>query len=176
MAKKLLPYIGIPFLLAVYLAFRVMSDDILTIFRAAILIAFGYIAAYGDIKTRKVPNKLIVAMLASWALHTSISVVVNIEAAPMLLVQSLIGGAAAGGFFFFIYLVSRKGIGGGDVKFIAVTGLFLTFAKVMPMLLISSLLAALTSGILLLTKRATMKSAIPLVPFLYIGTLMTLLL
>ena len=146
------------------------------IIRSTILICFGYIASYNDLKTRKVSNKFVLIFLAAWLLFISVYVVYHIDSALSVIISSLISGAAAGGFFLFVYLVSRGGIGGGDVKFIAVMGLFLTFAKLMQILLVSSLLAVIVSVILLIMKRATMKTAIPLVPFLFIGVLTTLLL
>ena len=174
--KKLLPYAAIPLIIVAYLVLKYKADDIMTILRSVSLIAFGYVAAYLDFKTRKVPNKLVLIMLAVWAVLMAGYVIVDIEPAIKLLVQSLIGGAAAGGLFLAIYYVSRKGVGGGDIKLIAVMGLFMTMAKLMPMLFFSALSSALFSAVLLITKRATMKSAIPLVPFLYLGTLIIIFL
>lgn len=174
MARKMLPYIGIPILAAAWLALRYRVCDAQTIIRAEMLIVFGYVAAYSDLKTRRVPNRLVLTMLAAWAAFMAVYIVFDTESALELLIPSLIGGAAGGGFFLFLYIVSRRGIGGGDVKLIAVMGLFLTFAKLMPVLFFSSLLTAVVSAVLLVTKRATMKTAIPLVPFLYVGTLITI--
>ena len=171
-----LPLIGIPMLIAAFFLLGRGSYSVITALFSMLLIGFGYIAAYIDFKIRKVPNKLVLAMLVCWVVIMSVYVFVDITSATQLLTQSLIGGLAAGVFFLFIYLISRKGLGGGDVKLVAVMGLYLTFAQLMPMLFFSSILAALVSGILLLTKRATMKSSIPLVPFLYIGVLATIFL
>jgi len=170
-SKKMLPYIAIPFIIALYLVFKYKTDDIMTIIRSLSLISFGYIAAYSDLKTRTIPNKLILIILVVWVVLMSIHIIIDIEPAIKSLTQSLISSTAGGGFFLAIYFISRKGIGGGDVKLIAVMGLFMTLAKLMTMLFFSSLVTALVSGILLITKRATMKTAIPLVPFLYLGTL-----
>lgn len=174
--KSLLPLLGIPIIIAAYLIFIASNHDFITLIRFSMVIGFGYVAAYVDFKIRKVPNKLVLAMLTCWAVIMSVYIFIDISSAIRLLVQSLIGGGTAGVFFLFIYLVSRKGLGGGDVKLVAVMGLYLTFAQLMPMLFFSSILAALFSGILLLTKRATMKSSIPLVPFLYLGALATIFL
>jgi Flp pilus assembly protein protease CpaA len=172
--NHLLPYTVIPLIVALYLALHYKTDDVMTILRSVTLISFGYIAAYLDFRIRKVPNKLVLAMLSVWVVIMSGYIILDVESAVTLLIQSLIGGAAAGFFFMMIYLVSRKGIGGGDVKLIAVMGLFMTLAKLMPMLFFSSLLTSVVSAVLLLTKRATMKTAIPLVPFLYFGTLLVI--
>ena len=172
--RLLLPFLFIPAAAAMYLILKLRTDDVLTICRALALIGFGFTAAYIDLRMRKVPNRLVLALLVIWLALTAVHIIIAIEPALSVLVQSLIAGAAAGGFFLFIYMVSRKGIGGGDVKLFAVIGLYMTFTKVMQILFFCSLLTVLVSAVLLITKRATMKSAIPLVPFLYIGMLIVL--
>ena len=173
-ARRLLPYVGIPLIAAVYLALMPAGGDWAALARALTLIGFGYVAAYTDLRIRKVSNRLVLTMLTAWLLIMALYIFTDIEAAIAFLIPSLIGGAAGGGFFLVMYLISSKGIGGGDIKLITAVGLLLTFAKLMPMLFVSSLLTALVAGGLLLTKRATMKTAIPLVPFLYAGILAVL--
>ena len=176
--QKPLHYLGIPLIAGAYLTLKLpailAAGDWITLTRALALIGFGYVAAYTDLRARIVANKLVLAMLAAWLLIMAVYVLTDIEGATGLLAPSLIGCAAGGGFFLVMYLVSGKGIGGGDIKLITVIGLFLTFTKLMPMLFVSSLLTALVAGGLLLTKRATMKTAITLVPFLYVGILVVL--
>jgi leader peptidase (prepilin peptidase)/N-methyltransferase len=174
--KKYIPFAGPAFICALYLALCAKSNDIFTLVCGVLLIVFGFIAAYLDLRTRKIPNKLVLLMLGAWLAAMAVYVIADIESAVTRIMPSLTGGAAAGGFFLLLYLVSRKGVGGGDVKFIAASGLYLTFARLMPALFFSSLLAALASAVLLLTKRATVKTAIPLAPFLYAGILLTLFL
>jgi leader peptidase (prepilin peptidase)/N-methyltransferase len=174
--KKYLPFAAPAVICALYLALRAESRDAFTLVCGVLLIGFGFVAAYMDLRTRKIPNKLMLLMLGAWLAAMAVYVIADIESAIARIPSSLIGGASAGGFFLLLYLVSRKGVGGGDVKFIAVSGLYLTFARLMPALFFSSLLAALASAVLLLTKRATVKTAIPLAPFLYAGILLTLFL
>jgi len=172
--KKLTPFAGLPVIAGAYLVVMITTHDWFTITRALMLIVFGYIASYSDLRTRLVPNKLVLAMLVAWLSVTALYILIDIQSAMGFLLPSLIGGLSGGGFFLIMYLVSGKGIGGGDIKLITVIGLFLTFAKLLPMLFISSLLIALFAGALLLMKKATMKSAIPMVPFLYAGVLVVL--
>ena len=178
--RALLPYIGVPLIVAAYLALKLPgqtpSPDWVGLARAVVLISFGYVAAYGDWKTRKVPNLLVLAMLGVWGAIAVLYILLDFGGAMGFLAASLIGGAVGGGFFLVVYLVSRKGLGGGDVKLMAAMGLFLTFRNLLGMLFFSSMLTALVSAVLLLTKRATMRTAIPFVPFLYAGTLVTIFL
>ncbi len=72
-----------------------------------------------------------------------------------------------------VYLVSRGGLGGGDVKLMAASGLYLGFQKVMQAMLYGSILAALTGGGLILMRKIGRKDTIPLIPFLYAGILLS---
>ena len=174
--NKLLPYLGLPVLITLYLFLKLKTDDAFTIMRSVLLIGFFYTAAIFDIKTRKIPNKLVLLMLSVWVVFMAVYVIIDIKAAATAIVQALVSCAAAGVFFLVIYLISRKGLGGGDVKLAAVMGLYLTLTRLMPVLFLTSVITALVSAVLLITKRATMKTAIPLVPFLCLGTYITILL
>lgn len=90
--------------------------------------------------------------------------------------DGLCGSVCAFVFFFAIYLCSRKrGMGLGDACISlgigAVLGLKLTFVA----LYIAFVFGALYSIPLLITKRATRKAALPMLPFLSAGVLATLL-
>lgn len=84
------------------------------------------------------------------------------------------------GFFlvsvpFLIVALLTNGIGGGDIKLYAVIGLFLGWKITIVSLLITLILASIFSIILMIAKKATKKSQIPLVPFISIGTFISLL-
>ena len=73
---------------------------------------------------------------------------INTDLAVSMLINSVLGFLMGGGMFLFVYIVSRKGLGGGDVKFMAATGLFVTINKILGVMLYGSILAALTGGLL----------------------------
>jgi leader peptidase (prepilin peptidase)/N-methyltransferase len=91
-----------------------------------------------------------------------------------------IGRAAAGGgiglgIFLLIVIVSRGGMGWGDVKLAALIGLVTGFPLVFIALLIGVILGGVAAVILLLSKIKKRKQAIPFGPFLAIATIVTLL-
>ena len=96
---------------------------------------------------------------------------INTDNGVKALTDSLYGMALGGGLFLLVYLFSRRGLGGGDVKFMAAAGLYLGFSGVIPAILYGTILAALTGLILILLKKIKRKDAIPLAPFLFIGIL-----
>ena len=150
--------------------------DSFIMLRYEILAIFGYIAAVFDIKLKKIPNSLILATIAAWVLIMTPKLFLDADSAIMLLVDSTIGFAIGGGIFLFVYIISRKGIGGGDIKFMAVTGLYLGYYGVLPAMLCGTISAALTGFALILLKKIGRKDAIPLAPFLCAGILVTVFL
>ena len=87
------------------------------------------------------------------------------------LVQALIGGAGAFVAFFLIALIGRGAMGMGDVKLAGVIGLMVGYPLVLPALLGGILLGGLAAAILLITRRATRKTAIAYAPYLCVGAL-----
>ena len=138
----------------------------------SLLIIFGYIAMVFDINTKRIPNILVLLMLTGWLLLMPVSLIA-LDIDIGLFLDSLYGMLIGGGLFLLVYLLSSKGLGGGDVKFMAVAGLYLGFSNTVPAILYGTVLAALTGLILLMTKKIGRKDAIPLVPFLFAGIIIT---
>ena len=149
--------------------------DPFLLFLYELLLVFGYIATVIDIKEKRIPNKLILTMIGVWVISIVAKIFFDIEVAVILLIDSLIGFAIGGGLFFIVYLVSRKGLGGGDVKFMAAAGLYLGFTKLLSAMLYGTLLAAIVAVTLLLIKKIGRKDSIPLAPFLFLGILVAVI-
>ena len=176
---KLLPYCGMPAIAAALPAVRAtraVHSDMLGLICGELIIIFGYIVAVGDLKAKRIPNSVLLAMFASWALVISYQVAVNTEQSITPLMDSAAGFVVGGGLFLLVYLISGKGLGGGDVKFMAVAGLYLGLGATITVILCGTILAALTGTVLILLKKIGRKDAIPLAPFLYTGILLTVFL
>ena len=121
----ILPYAGLPILMAgLWLAKRDgLSAPVLLL--REVLLAFGYAASLGDLWEKRVPNALLGMMLGAWVLVIMPQLFWQTERALVLLVSGIIGFLLGGILFLTVYLVSRKGLGGGDVKLMAVSGLYL---------------------------------------------------
>ncbi len=169
-AYGLLPVI----LVSVYL-FNVDRIEAFPLLLRLILLAFGYLAAVGDIQRQVVPNQLVLMMLGAWTLVMIPQLFLHIQETVPLLMNGLIGAAVAGAVFLTVYLISRGGLGGGDVKFMTAAGLYLGLNGVLPVMLTGSVLAALTGTILIAAKKLDRKGAIALIPFLYVGIVLTML-
>lgn len=88
---------------------------------------------------------------------------------------ALIGGAAGFVLFFLIALVSRGGMGLGDVKMAGLIGLAVGVPDVFTAILLAVLCGGLVAIILLAFKIKRRKEGIPFGPFLAVGAMATLL-
>lgn len=89
-------------------------------------------------------------------------------------VESLVGILVGGGSFFAIAygyekIAGREGLGGGDVKLLAMIGAWLGYKNVFIVILLSSLLGSLVGIAVMLIQRRDMKTAIPFGPFLSVS-------
>ena len=173
--KSILPFVILPVILAAVFILQAGRLGAFTLLKYEIIATFGYIAAVGDIKTKHIPNSLILLMFAVWVCVMAFHVLFDIHSAIPMIINSLLGLTISGIMFLVVYLLSRKGLGGGDVKFMAAAGLYLGAGGSLSAIFIGTTLAALVGLTLVLLKKIGRKDAFPLVPFLYTGILVTIL-
>ncbi len=99
----------------------------------------------------------------------------NIVGGMQTLQNSLLGFVAGGGLFLVIALVSRGGMGGGDVKLAAMLGVFLGWQDVLLSFFFAFIFGALVGLILIVTKIKSRKDYIPFGPFMVLGALIVIL-
>ena len=126
-----------------------------------------------DIAKKIVPNRIIVAALFIWMLVLSIAIIFNTMQGVALLGNSLIGGIIAGAIFLLCYVITKKKLGAGDVKFAFVLGLYMTATRMFGGIFYGSVLCCLFCLIQIIRKKLTFKSGVPMIPFLYMGCLVT---
>jgi leader peptidase (prepilin peptidase)/N-methyltransferase len=97
---------------------------------------------------------------------------------PMLsidVVDKLIAFFVGGGLLLLIAVVSRGGMGGGDVKFAAVLGIWLGWKLTLFALLLSFLFGGIGSALVLIFKLKGRKDYIPFGPFIALGVFVSML-
>lgn len=87
----------------------------------------------------------------------------------------LLGALLGGGLFLLIAIVSRGGMGGGDIKFAAALGLWLGWKFTLLAVFLSFVFGGLGGMILLLLKRKGRKDMIPFGPFIALGAFVAML-
>lgn len=135
------------------------------IFSALIVIFFI------DLEHQIIPNRLnLFIFLTSLLFKTLLCSFYN---RPFELLNSLLGLIVSGGIFLLIILLSRGGMGGGDMKLIGVLGFILGLEKIVLTILISFILGAFISIILLLLKIKDRKDPIAFGPFICLAFMVT---
>jgi leader peptidase (prepilin peptidase)/N-methyltransferase len=121
-------------------------------------------------------NKIVFpAIVASIVISAAFSLFLpDIEIVPFI-GRAAIGGGIGLVIFFLIVIVSRGGMGWGDVKLAALIGLATGFPLIFIALLIGVVLGGVAAALLLVFKIKKRKEAIPFGPFLAIAAIATLL-
>ncbi len=87
---------------------------------------------------------------------------------------SLSGFLVGGGLFYLIAVLSRGGMGGGDIKMMAMVGALMGWKSVLLTMFLGSLAGSVVGLFLMIFKGKGRKSKIPFGPFLALGTIITL--
>ncbi len=90
------------------------------------------------------------------------------------LVASLLAAAGAGAFFLLVAILSRGGMGGGDIKLAAMMGAFLSWPAITVALLLAFTIGAAAGVLLMATRRRSRKDPIPFGPSLAVGGVIAL--
>jgi leader peptidase (prepilin peptidase)/N-methyltransferase len=93
---------------------------------------------------------------------------------PVGIVNAIIGMCLGGGLFFLVAFLSRGGMGGGDIKLVAMMGAFLGWREVLVTIFLGALLGAAVGVGLMLLKKKGRKDPLPFGPFLAIGALIAM--
>lgn len=124
-----------------------------------------------DLDQQLIPDGLILIIAAAGVLYL---LAVQVPRFGMMnLLDNVIGFAVGGGVFFFISVVSKGGMGGGDIKLMAVLGLWFGWEKLLFLMLCSFVGGAFISILLLILKRKGRKDAIPFGPFIALAAYFT---
>ncbi len=89
-------------------------------------------------------------------------------------INSLLGFLLGGGLFYLLAVLSRGGMGGGDIKFIAAAGALLGWQKVLLVIVLGATLGSIVGLALMVVQNKDRKTQIPFGPFLAVGTLIAI--
>lgn len=150
-----------------YLRYGFGVDFIFYSLMSSVLLAIIFI----DFKEMIIPDSLVLSIVV----FTIIYKIVNyfVYGLSLDLFGSILGMLIAGGLFLTIVLLSRGGMGGGDVTLIGALGFVLGVKYILLNIFLSFILGAIISVFLLAAKIKTRKDPIPFGPFIALGFFMT---
>ncbi|MDR2649281.1 MAG: A24 family peptidase [Clostridiales bacterium] len=122
-----------------------------------------------DLRLRVLPNIINAAGVVLAFLISLIRGAAGPSASPI--VDFFAGGAACGVPLLLIAIVSKRGMGMGDVKFAALIGTFLGVYSGLCALWLSIVMGGVYGAVLIILKKATRKTPVPFGPFMVLGAL-----
>lgn len=162
---------ALPVILGFYLGFKAAGQMPTLLLLRLILLTVFYVASLTDLREKRIPNPLVVILALAWLLILAPLMLYSQETAIAIGLSGLIGFLISSAVLLVVYFVSRRGLGGGDVKLMSVSGLYLGYDGALSAILYGSILLAAAGLILIAAKKMTTKDAIPMAPFLYVGIL-----
>ena len=150
--------------LVLYWHFGLTLTLVKYLFLAALLVAISFI----DLEHFLIPNSLV---LSGVIFGLGVAFFVH----DISIWSALLGAVSCSGFLLLVSLVSRGGMGLGDVKLAAVTGLFLGWPLGAVGLLIGICIGGLLGIVLLATGIKGRKDPVPFGPFIALGAMIVLL-
>jgi leader peptidase (prepilin peptidase) / N-methyltransferase len=150
-------------LAAVYLAFGPTGDFMV----AAVLLATLVVVTAIDLKHQLIPDVITLPGIV-------VGLAANLAIGHVSWLDSVIGIVMGGGLFLVIILVSRGGMGGGDMKLGAMLGAFLGWKALLFALFAAIVLGGVVAIAVLVSGLRGRKDPIPFGPFLAAGGAMAL--
>lgn len=91
------------------------------------------------------------------------------------LVERLIAAIIGGGIFLLLAILSRGGIGGGDIKLVAVLGMWLGIEKLLNVIIIAAIAGGIVAGLMILAKQKDRKSYFAYGPYFALAAIYILI-
>lgn len=136
--------------------------------KALILTSFLLVITYIDYDHQLILDKVLLFMAGAGVLIECLTPSVGV-------LSILVGSLAGGGLLLLIAIVSKGGMGGGDIKLAAVLGIYLGAKLTLLALFLSFVIGGVVAVFILLLKRKERRDCIPFGPFIAAGAFLSLL-
>lgn len=128
-----------------------------------------FLLAKIDFHEKKIPNQIVATLLILRGCFLAYEVLTNLEYWSAAIIYPLLGAVIGGGMLFVAMLLSRNGIGMGDIKLFIAVGAYVGSTEILSTMFYIFLAAAIGGGLLLLSRKVKMKDTLPMAPFVCIG-------
>ncbi|MCD7755965.1 MAG: A24 family peptidase, partial [Firmicutes bacterium] len=132
-------------------------------------------AAITDFLRKKIPNILSLVLACGGIVFCLLDFLLRPEEAAGFARSSLIGVLGMAAILGICRLISRGGIGMGDIKILSAMGLVIGLTGSLFTLIYAQILAVLAAVVLLLMRRLQLKDSIPFAPFFPWGFLICMI-
>lgn len=128
-----------------------------------------YLLAYIDYRERLIPNFLICVLLIARVAFLGCNLISDPEYWRSILLYPLIGAGIGGVILAVAMLLSRKGVGMGDVKLFITIGAYVGSMEIIATLFYTFVVSAVVGIVLLLMKKVKLRDSVPMAPFAFAG-------
>ena len=149
--------------LSLYLNFRISPQ----FFIYALLCTSLIIIAFIDLEHKIIPDVITFPGII-------IGLIISLTIPHITLINSIKGLLIGGGLFYAIAILSRGGMGGGDIKLIAMVGSFLGWKNVLLTIFLGSFFGSIAGIALIILKKKNRKDMVPFGPFLSLGAIISI--
>lgn len=118
-------------------------------------------------------HQLILDKVVIWFAATGL--VINLIIGHVTILDMAIAGAAGGSILLLIAIVSKGGMGDGDIKFMAALGLWLGLKMTLLTVFLAFVIGGIVSSLLLVFKIRSLKDLIPFGPFIAMAASISML-
>jgi leader peptidase (prepilin peptidase) / N-methyltransferase len=149
------------------IAWIIFAGDLAGFVIAAIFVAALVAITVIDLRHQIIPDAITLPGIV-------VGLAASIAAGRISWLDAVLGVLVGGGVFVVIIVVSRGGMGGGDLKLGAMLGAFLGWQALLVALFVAVMLGGISAVALLVSGRLARKDAIPFGPFLALGGVVAL--
>lgn len=128
-----------------------------------------FLCAVIDTREKKIPNVIVAALLLIILVFITINLFQDITMWRSILGVTALGALIGGGIMFVAMVISRKGVGMGDVKLYIAIGAFVGSREIITTMFFAIFSAAIAGAFLLLSRKASLKDSVPMAPYAFIG-------
>lgn len=166
---------GILFLIITFILYRMNymnSEVVLEVIIKWFTIIFGcFVIAFIDFKEHIIPNKIILGLFIFRIAFMLYEAIKQPEFLNYFVWYPIIGAVVGGVMMIIGMIISRKGLGMGDVKLFFIIGFYVSSYSVIPTMIYTFLICACVGILLLVLKKVSIHDALPLAPFAFCGVL-----
>ena len=123
----------------------------------------------GLYRERLIPNFLICVLLIARVAFLGCNLISDPEYWRSILLYPLIGAGIGGVILAVAMLLSRKGVGMGDVKLFITIGAYVGSMEIIATLFYTFVVSAVVGIVLLLMKKVKLRDSVPMAPFAFAG-------
>lgn len=167
---------SVTLIVSLWLLIHFNNDNLIFVLKRVLLISILFVAAYYDKQAYRIPNKLILYGLFCRVVLLIFELIFFNETVSSVIVSELIGAGGLLVFSIIGLLITRNGIGMGDIKLFILMGLFQGLTGVVPSVFLSLLVSFVYSLCLLIARKKSRKDYIAFAPCILVGTCISVML